>query len=276
MAAAVALTNDCIKDGNAVEATSKAAASAWRSSQARVTPAAQRMSRGPCWQAMRVRAGAWRAALSAQHQQPPCPRSVTQPFLVCMALFGHVMRLVRRRQAAAAAASAEESALAAAKHAAMANTSAALAAAVSAAQSFNLARARPAPASKPDSSCVVTKDCKWRAEREQSRAGAHKPKAPAHQLGASMPASQQVLCILVVTCQSTPERLSVPAGAQAKDSALAAARAEAAAANNALKTVETGINYYAMRKEYLKLKDIAEASDVAGKVFCRPRPSGRA
>ncbi|CAL8470616.1 g10158 [Coccomyxa elongata] len=34
VAAAVTLTNDCIKDGNAVEATSKAAASAWRSSQA--------------------------------------------------------------------------------------------------------------------------------------------------------------------------------------------------------------------------------------------------
>ena len=33
VAAAVTLTNDCIKDGNAVEATSKAAASAWRSSQ---------------------------------------------------------------------------------------------------------------------------------------------------------------------------------------------------------------------------------------------------
>ena len=60
--------------------------------------------------------------------------------------------------------------------------------------------------------------------------------------------------------------------AQAKDSALAAARAEAAAANNALKTVETGINYYAMRKEYLKLKDIAEASDVAGKVRRDPVP----
>ena len=60
--------------------------------------------------------------------------------------------------------------------------------------------------------------------------------------------------------------------AQAKDSALAAARAEAAAANNALKTVETGINYYAMRKEYLKLKDIAEASDVAGKVRSDPVP----
>ena len=53
---------------------------------------------------------------------------------------------------------------------------------------------------------------------------------------------------------------------QAIESALAAARAEAAAASNALKTVETGINYYAARKEYIKLKDIAEASDVAGKV----------
>ena len=53
---------------------------------------------------------------------------------------------------------------------------------------------------------------------------------------------------------------------QARESALAAARAEAAAASNALKTVETGINYYAARKEYIKLKDIAEASDVAGKV----------
>lgn len=54
---------------------------------------------------------------------------------------------------------------------------------------------------------------------------------------------------------------------QARESALAAARAEAAAASNALKTVETGINYYAARKEYIKLKDIAEASDVAGKVI---------
>lgn len=57
---------------------------------------------------------------------------------------------------------------------------------------------------------------------------------------------------------------------QARESALAAARAEAAAASNALKTVETGINYYAARKEYIKLKDIAEASDVAGKVRAAP------
>jgi hypothetical protein len=56
---------------------------------------------------------------------------------------------------------------------------------------------------------------------------------------------------------------------QARESALAAARAEAAAASNALKTVETGIAYYAARKEYMKLKDIAEASDVAGKVCSR-------
>ncbi|CAL5220251.1 g2231 [Coccomyxa viridis] len=126
VAAAVTLTNDCIKDGNAVEATSKAAASAWRSSQA-----------------------------------------------------------------AAAASSAEESAIMAAKHAGEANTANARAAAISAAQSYNLAR----------------------------------------------------------------------------ESALAAARAEAAAASNALKTVETGINYYAARKEYIKLKDIAEASDVAGKAL---------
>ena len=38
VAAAVTLTNDCIKDGNAVEATSKAAASAWRSSQVSSLP----------------------------------------------------------------------------------------------------------------------------------------------------------------------------------------------------------------------------------------------
>ena len=52
------------------------------------------------------------------------------------------------------------------------------------------------------------------------------------------------------------------------------ARAEAAAASNALKTVETGINYYAARKEYMKLKDIAEASDVAGKVCAHCRLPG--
>ncbi len=63
------------------------------------------------------------------------------------------------------------------------------------------------------------------------------------------------------------------ANVQARESALAAAHAEAAAASNALKTVETGINYYAARKEYIKLKDIAEASDVAGKVCKSQVPS---
>ena len=44
VAAAVTLTNDCIKDGNAVEATSKAAASAWRSSQVSSGDASCRLS----------------------------------------------------------------------------------------------------------------------------------------------------------------------------------------------------------------------------------------
>ena len=47
-----------------------------------------------------------------------------------------------------------------------------------------------------------------------------------------------------------------------------AAKAEARAAVAALRAVEAGIAVYAERRDYLKLKDIAEASDVAGKV-CR-------
>jgi len=80
---------------------------------------------------------------------------------------------VRHGQAAAAAASAEESALAAAKHAALANTSAALAAAVSAAQSFNLVRARPALASKL-LQCYY-RSCKWR-RAGTGRGNAHTPR----------------------------------------------------------------------------------------------------
>ena len=44
------------------------------------------------------------------------------------------------------------------------------------------------------------------------------------------------------------------------------AAAEARAAGAALRAVEAGIALYAERRDYLKLKDIAEASDVAGKV----------
>ena len=44
------------------------------------------------------------------------------------------------------------------------------------------------------------------------------------------------------------------------------AAAEARAAGAALVAVEAGIALYAERRDYLKLKDIAEASDVAGKV----------
>jgi uncharacterized protein YciI len=60
--------------------------------------------------------------------------------------------------------------------------------------------------------------------------------------------------------------------AQAKEVAGEAAKAEARAAASALRAVEAGIAVYAERRDYLKLKDIAEASDVAGKVTARPAP----
>jgi hypothetical protein len=60
--------------------------------------------------------------------------------------------------------------------------------------------------------------------------------------------------------------LNIFVGLQAKDVAYDAAKAEARAASAALRAVEQGIALYAERREYLKLKDIAEASDVAGKV----------
>ena len=53
---------------------------------------------------------------------------------------------------------------------------------------------------------------------------------------------------------------------QAKQVAGESAAAEARAAGAALRAVEAGIQLYAERRDYLKLKDIAEASDVAGKV----------
>ena len=56
---------------------------------------------------------------------------------------------------------------------------------------------------------------------------------------------------------------------QAKQVAGESAAAEARAAGAALRAVEAGIALYAERRDYLKLKDIAEASDVAGKV-CVP------
>jgi hypothetical protein len=70
-------------------------------------------------------------------------------------------------------------------------------------------------------------------------------------------------------------------GMQAKEVAAESAAAEARAAAAALRAVEAGIALYAEKRDYLKLKDIAEASDVAGKVRaiarsfscvnCRPR-----
>ena len=62
---------------------------------------------------------------------------------------------------------------------------------------------------------------------------------------------------------------------QAKEVAAESAAAEARAAAAALRAVEAGIALYAEKRDYLKLKDIAEASDVAGKVrtvACSPQP----
>lgn len=54
--------------------------------------------------------------------------------------------------------------------------------------------------------------------------------------------------------------------AQAREVAAESAKAEQRAAAAALRAVEAGIALYAEKRDYLKLKDIAEASDVAGKV----------
>ena len=97
----------------------------------------------------------------------------------------------RASQAAAAAAAAEAACLEASRHARLAHTITALNAAMAAAQSYNMARACAADAS----------------------------------------------------------------------------RAEARAAAAALRAVEQGIALYAERRDYLKLKEIAEASDVAGKAL---------
>lgn len=53
---------------------------------------------------------------------------------------------------------------------------------------------------------------------------------------------------------------------QARRAAQTAAEAEGRASNAALLAVEQCIAKYADRKQYLKLKDIAEASDIAAKV----------
>ncbi len=64
--------------------------------------------------------------------------------------------------------------------------------------------------------------------------------------------------------------------AQAREVAAESAKAEQRAAAAALRAVEAGIALYAEKRDYIKLKDIAEASDVAGKVgrsLCNLRSS---
>lgn len=202
-------------------------------------------------------------------------------------------------QAASAAAHAEESALLAAKKAAEANTSAARAAAVSAAQSYNLVSLHPPFACRFWAPSVLFQltggqgfSLRFVTERQSDNQAPIIPSAvclcEVNTRQCMVVVCGSVLCLSnfaskrshvswhfveeqceslqIFSSRSSRNEHCGRSNAQARESALAAAHAEAAAASNALKTVETGINYYAARKEYIKLKDIAEASDVAGKV----------
>ena len=77
------------------------------------------------------------------------------------------------------------------------------------------------------------------------------------------------------TAATIAAQVAASTAAQAYNAARAAAcdasRAEARAASAALRAVEQGIALYAERRDYLKLKEIAEASDVAGKALASAR-----
>lgn len=53
---------------------------------------------------------------------------------------------------------------------------------------------------------------------------------------------------------------------QAKESAIAAVRAATDSASLALQAVETSVQHYVETRDYMRLKDMAEASAVAGQV----------
>ena len=65
-----------------------------------------------------------------------------------------------------------------------------------------------------------------------------------------------------------PARASEPLGslAQARSAAAKAARAAAAAAGASMAAVEGNVTLYVAKRDYLRLKEMAEASDIAGKV----------
>ncbi len=54
---------------------------------------------------------------------------------------------------------------------------------------------------------------------------------------------------------------------QAKESAITAVRAATDSANLALQAVETSVQHYVETRDYMRLKDMAEASAVAGQVL---------
>ena len=68
------------------------------------------------------------------------------------------------------------------------------------------------------------------------------------------------------SCTVITDKVAVRAE-QAKESAVAAVRAATDSASLALQAVETSVQHYVETRDYMRLKDMAEASAVAGQVF---------
>ena len=153
-------------------------------------------------------------------------------------------------QAQSAAAAAENSALDAAKYARISHCIKALTASQAAAQSFNLV-------------CLCS--CLWL----RSHIFIHSLPVMADTAKICQVCLPGFHCAdqyKLLVCARTLQLRHVLCLLQAKQVAGESAAAEARAAGAALRAVEAGIALYAERRDYLKLKDIAEASDVAGKV----------
>ncbi|CAL5222727.1 g5133 [Coccomyxa viridis] len=98
----------------------------------------------------------------------------------------------------------------------------------------------------------------WRASQAQSAAAAAENSA----LDAAKYARMSHCIRALTAAQAAAQSFNL-----AKQVAGESAAAEARAAGAALRAVEAGIALYAEKRDYLKLKDIAEASDVAGKAL---------
>ncbi|CAL8461977.1 g1508 [Coccomyxa elongata] len=124
----------------------------------------------------------------------------------------------------------------------------------------NAAREAEDAANKSDALEATSKAAvaAWRASQAQSAAAA----AEASALESSKHARLSHTIAALAAAQAAAQSFNM-----AKEVAAESAAAEARAAAAALRAVEAGIALYAEKRDYLKLKDIAEASDVAGKAL---------